>query len=96
MEKKKEIPPQFYASYPNFVSCCIWFCLSQIQFRVFYESIRENDTASFSRDHEEKYKGKASYKITNEEYSDALFYQTVSVTPHTSYRVSCNGKTSRY
>ncbi len=69
------------------------FVYPRYSFGYFMKSIRENDTASFSRDHEEKYKGKASYKITNEEYSDALFYQTVSVTPHTSYRVSCMVKT---
>lgn len=57
------------------------------------KSVRENDTSSFSRDHEIKYSEQASYKIENEDYSDALFYQTVSVIPNTTYRVSCMVKT---
>jgi len=69
------------------------FVYPRYSFGYFMKSIRENDTASFSRDHEVKYNGKASYKITNEEYSDALFYQTVPVTPNTSYRVTCMVKT---
>lgn len=69
------------------------FVYPRYSFGYFIKSIRENDTASFSRDHDVKYNGKASYKITNEEYSDALFYQTVPVTPHTSYRVTCMVKT---
>ena len=69
------------------------FIYPKYSFGYFIKSIRENGTASFSRDHEIKYSDEASYKIENENYSDALFYQTVKVIPNTTYRVSCMVKT---
>lgn len=69
------------------------FIYPRFSFGYFMKSVRENDTSSFSRDHEIKYSEQASYKIENENYSDALFYQTVSVIPNTTYRVSCMVKT---
>lgn len=47
----------------------------------------------FSRDKEVKYLEEASYKIESKEANDAMFVQTISVNPHTAYRISCMVKT---
>lgn len=49
--------------------------------------------SEFSRDGDVKYSNMYSYKITNTDYSDAMFYKTIDVNPNTPYRVTCMVKT---
>ena len=50
-------------------------------------------TSDFSRDSEEQYLNKPSYKITSPKYNDAMFYKTIKVEKNQSYKVSCMIKT---
>lgn len=49
--------------------------------------------SEFARDNKVKYNKYNSYKITNKDYNDALFYKTIKVTPNTPYKVTCKIKT---
>ena len=51
------------------------------------------DISVFTRDEKEKYSKKSSYKISSEDYNDAMFSQPVKVQKDTSYKVSCMVKT---
>lgn len=66
---------------------------SRYNFGNFYKSVREKGKTSFSRDNKVKYDKTNSYKIENKEYNDAMFYQTIQVTPNKAYRVTCMVKT---
>lgn len=50
-------------------------------------------TSDFSRDNSVKYSNKASYKIQSNTPNDAMYVQTIEVTPNTAYKVSCMVKT---
>jgi len=50
-------------------------------------------TSEFTRDSEVKYSEASSYKISSTEENDAMFYETISVTPYTPYKVTCMVKT---
>ena len=58
-------------------------------------TLRKSDLSisKFTRDKEEKYSNKSSYKITSEDYNDAMFSQTIKVKKDTPYRVTCMVKT---
>ena len=45
------------------------------------------------RDSNIKYSEEDSYKITNEQYNDSVFYKEIEVEPNTPYRISCMVKT---
>ena len=49
--------------------------------------------SEFLRDGKEKYSDMYSYKITNKDYSDAMFYKTIKVNPNMPYKVTCMVKT---
>ena len=49
--------------------------------------------AKFERDSNVKISDSDSYKIINDEYNDAMFFETVDVVPNTSYKVTCKIKT---
>lgn len=49
--------------------------------------------SKFSRDKEVKYSQKPSYKISSEDYNDAMFSETIKVKKDTSYKVTCMVKT---
>lgn len=66
---------------------------SKYNFNNFTKSVREKGKTTFSRDKNEKYSKEKSYKIENKEYNDAMFYETIRVTPNTAYRVKCMVKT---
>jgi len=51
-------------------------------------------TSQFTRDDNIKYSKENSYKITSEEYNDAMFYETIKVEKNTPYKVSCMVKTN--
>ena len=66
---------------------------NKYNFNYFIKSIREPNLTAFERDSETKYSDVNSYKIINEDYNDAMFFQEVQVTPNTPYRVTCMVKT---
>lgn len=66
---------------------------NKYNFNYFIKSVREPNLTIFERDKEIKYSDTNSYKITNEDYNDAMFFQEVQVIPNTPYRVTCMVKT---
>ena len=66
---------------------------SKHNFNYYMKSVREPHLTMFERDKEIKYSDTNSYKLTNEDYNDAMFFQEVQVTPNTPYRVTCMVKT---
>lgn len=50
-------------------------------------------TSEFTRDSEVKYSDVNSYKIYSSVENDAMFYETIEVTPYTPYKVTCMVKT---
>lgn len=62
---------------------------SKYNYNDFIKSVRERDKTSFVRDQEIKCSEMDSYKIENTDYNDAMFYETISVTPNTPYKVTC-------
>lgn len=58
----------------------------------YIKAVTERDKTKFSRDGSVKYSKMDSYKIENTEYNDAMFYETVPVTPNTPYKVTCRVK----
>ena len=65
---------------------------SKYNYNDFIKSVRERDKTTFVRDHEIKCSDMDSYKIENTDYNDAMFYETISVTPNTPYKVTCKVK----
>ena len=65
---------------------------SKYNYNNFIKSVRERDKTTFVRDHEIKCSDMDSYKIENTDYNDAMFYETISVTPNTPYKVTCKVK----
>lgn len=59
----------------------------------FEKGVRISNITNFTRDNQIKYNKKASYKIENTDFNDAMFSQTISVTPNTPYKVTCMVKT---
>ena len=50
-------------------------------------------TSQFLRDKDVRYSDVESYKIVSNNPNDAMFYQTIAVTPNTPYKVTCMVKT---
>ena len=65
---------------------------SKYNYNNFMKSVREKDKTEFTRDQEIKCSEMDSYKIESIDYNDAMFYETVSVTPNTPYKVTCKVK----
>lgn len=65
---------------------------SKYNYNDFIKSVREREKTEFVRDQEIKCSQMDSYKIENTDYNDAMFYETVSVTPNTPYKVTCKVK----
>ncbi len=65
---------------------------SKYNYNDFIKSVREREKTSFVRDQEIKCSEMDSYKIENTDYNDAMFYETISVTPNTPYKVTCKVK----
>ena len=62
-------------------------------FNKFTKAEQEIGLSIFERDDKVKNSNFDSYKISNTDYNDAMFYETVNVVPDTSYRVTCKIKT---
>lgn len=63
-------------------------------FNEFLKSEAELGVSEFKRDEEETYSDTRSYKITSDEFNDAMFSQEIEVEPNTPYKVTCMVKTS--
>ncbi len=63
-------------------------------FNSFVKSESKLYVAKFERDNEIKYSKHRSYKITTQEYEDAMFLKKVAVKKNTPYKVSCMVKTN--
>jgi len=64
-------------------------------FNEFEKSVSEQGKTNFTRDNTVRYTKEDSYKIENMDYTDALFFKTIEVTPNTPYRVTCKVKTNQ-
>ena len=62
-------------------------------FNEFVLSERNMQVSKFTRDEQEQYFNSISYKITSENYNDAMFFRTVKVEKDTPYKVTCMVKT---
>lgn len=65
---------------------------NKYNYNDFTKTVKERSYTIFSRDSEVKCSEMDSYKIENEEYNSAMFYETISVTPNTPYKVTCKVK----
>ena len=65
---------------------------NKYNYNDFVKSVREENKTIFTRDHEIRYSKMDSYKIENTDYNDAMFYETISVTPNVPYKVTCKVK----
>ena len=65
---------------------------NKYNYNDFVKSVEEKNKTIFTRDSKVKYSEMDSYKIENTDYNDAMFYETVSVTPNTPYKVTCKVK----
>lgn len=65
---------------------------SKYNYNNFIKCVRETDKTTFTRDSEITYSKMDSYKIESQQYNDAMFYETISVTPNTPYKVTCKVK----
>lgn len=65
---------------------------NKYNYNDFVKSVEEKNKTIFTRDSEVKYSEMDSYKIENTDYNDAIFYETISVTPNTPYKVTCKVK----
>lgn len=62
-------------------------------FNGFVRSEANLNTSEFKRDKEIKYSDNNSYKITSNEFNDAMFSKEVQVQKNTPYKVTCMVKT---
>lgn len=82
----------------NLVILCIliYFVYQRYQENNFNDFIRSEAklyTSEFKRDEKIKYEKTKSYKITSNEYNDAMFYKTIKVEKNQPYKVTCMVKT---
>ncbi len=62
-------------------------------FNDFIRSEAKMNTSEFKRDKEETYSDVSSYKITSNEFNDAMFSKEIQVEKNTPYKVTCMIKT---
>ena len=70
-----------------------YFFYRKYNFNDFVKAEHMPGITKFERDSSNRLSGYDSYKISNDQYNDAMFYKTVDVVPNTSYKVSCRIKT---
>ena len=74
----------------------IYFAYQYYQSNNFNDFVRSEEnlyTSEFKRDDEIKYSKQRSYKISSNEYNDAMFYKEVKVEKNKPYKVTCMVKT---
>lgn len=60
---------------------------------ILYVAKKSLYTSKFKRDKETKYSQKSSYKISSDEFNDAMFYKEVQVEKNQPYKITCMVKT---
>lgn len=79
-----------------FLFILLYFAYQYYQSNNFNDFIRSETnlyTSKFKRDSQTKYSENKSYKISSQEYNDAMFYKTIKVEKNQPYKVSCMVKT---
>lgn len=79
-----------------FLFILLYFAYQYYQANNFNDFIRSEAnlyTSEFKRDSQVKYSKQKSYKISSQEYNDAMFYKTIEVEKKQPYKVSCMVKT---
>lgn len=72
----------------------IWYQIYQkYNFNNFIKAEYNLGISKFERDNDIKCTEFNSYKIINNDYNDAMFYETIEVLPNTPYKVTCKIKT---
>lgn len=99
MNKKRETARGKVTYYITLIFLCIllYFAYQYYQANNFNDFIRSETnlyTSEFKRDSEIKYSEQRNYKISSQEYNDAMFYKTIKVEKNQPYKVSCMVKTS--
>lgn len=69
------------------------FIYRKFDYNFFSKGITERGKTTFLRDEKIKYSKERSYKIINNDFSDAMFYKKIEVRPNTPYKVTCMIKT---
>lgn len=96
-ERKKTIQGKItYFLTLIFLLILLYFAYQYYQTNNFNDFVRSETnlyTSEFKRDNEVKYLGQRSYRITSQEYNDAMFYKTIEVEKNHAYKVSCMIKT---
>ena len=96
-ERKKTIQGKItYFLTLIFLLILLYFAYQYYQTNNFNNFIRSETnlyTSEFKRDNEVKYSKQRSYKISSQEYNDAMFYKTIGVEKNQPYKVSCMVKT---
>lgn len=85
-----------YAISISLLFILLYFAYQYYQENNFNDFIRSETnlyTSEFKRDDEIKYAKTKSYKITSNEYNDAMFYKTIKVEKNQPYKVTCMVKT---
>jgi len=85
----------------NIISIIIIIAVLMVGYKVYKKSNFNNfvkaeynlGLSKFERDESVKCTKNDSYKIINDDYNDAMFYETINVTPNTPYKVTCKIKT---
>ena len=75
----------------------LYYAYQYYQLNNFNNFIRSETnlyTSKFTRDNVVKYANKRSYKITSENYNDAMFFKKIKVNKNTPYKVTCMVKTN--
>ena len=91
--KFKKIGRFLFTLFLMFLIFIVYNFYNANNFNDFVLSKSDLKISTFSRDKEEKYSNKPSYKITSEDYNDAMFSQPIKVKKDTSYKVTCMVKT---
>lgn len=95
---KKRITSGKISYFITLIILCIllYFAYQYYQSNNFNDFVRCEEnlyTSEFKRDDEIKYSEKRSYKISSDEYNDAMFYKEVKVEKNQPYKVTCMVKT---
>lgn len=91
--KLKNIGEVLFTVFLLFIMYVVYNFYTINNFNDFTLSKSDLKISNFSRDKKEKYSNKSSYKITSEDYNDAMFSGKIKVKKDTSYKVTCMVKT---
>lgn len=93
---KKILGKVIYVITLLFLLVILYFAYEYYQSNNFNDFIRSEKnlyTSKFKRDKETKYSQKSSYKISSDEFNDAMFYKEVQVEKNQPYKITCMVKT---